>query len=82
MWKAFREMQQMGWIGDNATPVCDTGRELSTRCANLKGLQPNAKNYIGKPSLANGLAVPNPFAEDMMLKALRESKRPASCCKR
>jgi threonine synthase len=75
MWKAFKEMQQMGWIGDklprlyaiqaeNCQPVVQT----------WKGLQPNAKNYIGKPSLANGLAVPNPFAEDMMLKALRESK--------
>jgi threonine synthase len=75
MWKAFKEMQQMGWIGsklprlyaiqaENCQPVVQT----------WKGLQANAKNYIGQPSLANGLAVPNPFAEDMMLKALRESK--------
>ncbi len=75
MWKAFKEMQQMGWIdeklprlyaiqAENCQPVVQT----------WKGLQPNAKNYTGKPSLANGLAVPNPFAEDMMLKALRESK--------
>lgn len=75
MWKAFKEMQQMGWIGDkmprlyavqaeNCQPVVQT----------WKGLQPNAKNYVGQPSLANGLAVPNPFAEEMMLKALRESK--------
>lgn len=75
MWKAFKEMQQMGWIGEklprlyaiqaeNCQPVVQT----------WKGAQPNAKSYIGKPSLANGLAVPNPFAEDMMLKVLRESK--------
>ncbi|OQP63001.1 threonine synthase [Niastella populi] len=75
MWKAFKEMQQMGWIdeklprlyaiqAENCQPVVQT----------WKGLQPNAKNYTGQPSLANGLAVPNPFAEDMMLKALRESK--------
>ncbi|THU40077.1 threonine synthase [Niastella caeni] len=75
MWKAFQEMQQMGWIGEklprlfaiqaeNCKPVVQT----------WKGLQPNAKNYVGRPSLANGLAVPNPFAEDMMLKVLRESK--------
>jgi threonine synthase len=75
MWKAFKEMQEMGWTGDklprlyaiqaeNCQPVVQT----------WKGLQPNAKNYVGKPSLANGLAVPNPFAEDMMLKVLRESK--------
>ena len=75
MWKAFKEMQQMGWIGEklprlyaiqaeNCQPVVQT----------WKGAQPNAKSYIGKPSLANGLAVPNPFAEDMMLTALRDSK--------
>lgn len=75
MWKAFKEMQQLGWIGDklprmyaiqaeNCEPVVQT----------WKGLQPNAKNYIGKPSLANGLAVPNPFAENMILQVLRESK--------
>ena len=39
-----------------------------------KGLQPHAKNYVGKPSLANGLAVPNPFAEDMIMQVLRESE--------
>lgn len=75
MWKAFKEMQQLGWIGDklprlyaiqaeNCQPVVQT----------WKGLQPNAKNYIGKPSLANGLAVPNPFAENMILQAMSQSK--------
>jgi threonine synthase len=74
MWKAFKEMQQMGWItekrprmiavqAENCQPVVQT----------WKGLQPNAKNYVGKPSLANGLAVPNPFAEDLILQVLRES---------
>jgi threonine synthase len=74
MWKAFREMQAMGWIGkklprmiavqaENCQPIVET----------WKGNQSNAKSYIGKPSLANGLAVPNPFAEDMILQVLRES---------
>jgi len=75
MWKAFKEMQQMGWINgklprmfavqaENCEPIVQT----------WKGMQPNAKNYTGRPSLANGLAVPNPFAEDMILQVLRESK--------
>jgi threonine synthase len=74
IWKAFHEMQQLGWIGgklprmiavqaENCQPIVQTWKEL----------QPNAKNYIGKPSLANGLAVPNPFAEDMILEVLRAS---------
>ncbi|WP_205512893.1 threonine synthase [Longitalea arenae] len=75
MWKAFKEMQQMGWIGEklprlyaiqaeNCKPVVQT----------WKGLQGHAKNYMGRASLANGLAVPNPFAENMILQVLRESK--------
>lgn len=74
MWKAFREMQQMGWIGDKLP------RMMAVQAANCqpivhtwRGLQPNAKNYSGKPSLANGLAVPHPFAEQMILQVLKES---------
>ena len=32
------------------------------------------KNYKGSPTFANGLAVPTPFAEKMILSVLRESK--------
>jgi len=74
IWKAFHEMQQLGWIGkklprmiavqaQNCQPIVKTWKQL----------QPNAKNYEGNPSLANGLAVPNPFAEDMILEVLRSS---------
>jgi threonine synthase len=38
------------------------------------GLQEDASNYKGKPTLANGLAVPNPFAERMIMRVLKESK--------
>ena len=38
-----------------------------------QGLQVNSKNYIGKPSIANGLAVPNPFAEDLIIETLHAS---------
>jgi threonine synthase len=74
MWKAFREMQQMGWIGKKLP------RMIAVQAANCQpvvytwqGKQANAKSYIGKPSLANGLAVPHPFAEDLILQVLRES---------
>lgn len=74
MWKAFQEMQTLGWINrklprmiavqaENCQPIVHT----------WKGLQPNARNYTGRASLANGLAVPNPFAEDMILEVLRAS---------
>lgn len=74
IWKAFQEMIQMGWIPNklpkmiavqalNCSPIVDT----------WKGLQPNSKKYIGKSSIANGLAVPNPFAEDLIIETLIES---------
>ena len=74
MWKAFDEMEQMGWIGSkrprmyavqasNCQPIVET----------WNGLQQDARSYKGRPSLANGLAVPNPFAEKMIYKVLKES---------
>ena len=74
MWKAFEEMIEMGWIADrkprmiavqseNCQPIVET----------WNGRQPDASAYVGKPTLANGLAVPNPFAEKMILRVLNES---------
>ncbi len=74
MWKAFHEMIELGWIenklprmfavqAENCQPIVQT----------WKGNQPNAKTYVGKPSVANGLAVPNPFGEDMILQVLKQS---------
>ncbi|QJW88371.1 threonine synthase [Spirosoma taeanense] len=76
IWKAFHELKQLGWItphqplprmvavqADQCCPVVDT----------FDGKQPNSKQYIGKPTLANGLAVPRPIGEPLMLKVLRES---------
>ena len=74
MWKAFHEMIALGWIqnklprmfavqAENCQPIVQT----------WKGNQTNAKTYVGKPSVANGLAVPNPFGEDMILQVLKQS---------
>ena len=38
------------------------------------GRQPNCHAYQGRPTLANGLAVPHPLGEAMMLQVLRESR--------
>lgn len=75
IWKAFQEMIELGWIdakklprmivvqAENCCPVVDTWNKK----------QPNCLQYVGKPSIANGLAVPNPFAENMMIEVLRDS---------
>jgi threonine synthase len=74
IWKAFHEMIDLGWItgqlprmiavqADHCKPIYET----------WAGLQPNSKTYEGNATIANGLAVPNPFAEKLILKVLRES---------
>ncbi|GAB3794745.1 threonine synthase [Spirosoma humi] len=76
IWKAFHEMKALGWLpkeqrlprmvavqAENCAPVVDT----------YFGKQANSKQYIGKPTLANGLAVPRPIGEPLMLHVLRES---------
>lgn len=76
IWKAFAEMKALGWLApdqplprmvvvqtQNCSPVVDT----------FWGKQANSKQYIGKPTLANGLAVPRPIGEPLMLRVLQES---------
>jgi threonine synthase len=77
IWKAFGEMQAMGWLpaginlprmvavqAHNCQPLVDT----------FSGKQANAQHYQGNATLANGLAVPRPVGEAMMLRVLRESR--------
>ncbi len=76
IWKAFAEMKALGWLrkdirlprmyaiqAENCCPVVETWNHNQTNCL----------NYKGKPSIANGLAVPQPFAEQLMLDVLKES---------
>ena len=76
IWKAFHELKALGWLNpeqrfprmvavqaENCAPVVTT----------WEGKQPNSKQYVGKATLANGLAVPRPIGEPLMLNVLRES---------
>lgn len=71
MWKAFEEMMALGWIPDkmprliavqseNCRPVVDTFFD-------------NKAPVPGKPTLANGLAVPHPFAHKLIQQVLHET---------
>jgi threonine synthase len=76
IWKAFQELKTLGWLrADVRLP-----RMVAVQAANCQplvdtfyGRQPNAKQYVGKPTIANGLAVPRPIGEAMMLQVLQES---------
>lgn len=74
IWKAFGEMVKMGWI-KNKLPkmIAVQAQNCQPIVCSWKGMHTNASAYIGKASLANGLAVPNPFGEDMMMQTLKQS---------
>lgn len=75
IWKAFKEMQTMGWI-HGPLP-----RMIAVQSANCQPvvkaydtLKGNTNNYEKpKVSLANGLAVPHPFGLDLMMEVISES---------
>ncbi|RZK19761.1 MAG: threonine synthase [Hymenobacter sp.] len=77
IWKAFQEMKALGWLApDVALP-----RMVAVQAENCRplydtyfGYQANCLNYTGRPTLANGLAVPRPLGEPLMLHVLRESR--------
>jgi threonine synthase len=76
IWKAFQEMIEMQWLDENIK----LPRMIAVQAENCKplvdtyfGKQENAQQYIGKPTIANGLAVPRPIGENMMLQVLRAS---------
>jgi threonine synthase len=76
IWKAFLEMQQLGWLPVNTK----LPKMIAVQAANCQplvdtfyGKQVNCKSYTGKPTIANGLAVPRPLGEHMMLKVLNQS---------
>lgn len=76
IWKAFREMQQLGWL----TPGAKLPRMVAVQAENCQplaetyfGRQATCAAYVGRPTIANGLAVPRPLGEQMMLRVLQES---------
>ncbi|SIT84601.1 threonine synthase [Pontibacter indicus] len=76
IWKAFKEMKQIGWLPEDIK----LPRMVAVQAENCRplvetfyGRQDNAQNYMGKPTIANGLAVPRPLGEQLMLQTLQES---------
>jgi threonine synthase len=74
IWKAFHEMIDLGWI-ENKLPrmFAVQSKNCQPLVETWAGRQKNSKEYKGRPTLANGLAVPNPFGERLMLKILVET---------
>lgn len=74
IWKAFKEMQAMGWIsGPMPKMIAIQAENCQPLALTFAGLQKDSSTYKGHSTIANGLAVPNPFAERLMLNVLHES---------
>lgn len=72
MWQAFKEMIQLGWIKNKLPRMVVV---QSDRCDPMVQLfnKGTLSNFSPEPTLAYGLAVPYPFAKDMIQKTLIES---------
>ena len=77
IWKAFAEMQELGWLTRSQRLPRMVAVQAQLCCPVVEtywGRQLNSKQYVGRPTLANGLAVPRPIGEPLMLQVLRESR--------
>ena len=77
IWKAFQEMKALGWLAPETKLPRMVAVQAENCCPLLEtylGRQPNCHAYNGRPTLANGLAVPRPLGEPLMLQVLRESQ--------
>jgi threonine synthase len=74
MWKAFAELEELGWIGahrpkmiavqsEGCQPVVRAFEQGSDRC----------EFWSDAATVASGLRVPKPLGDDLMLRAIRES---------
>jgi threonine synthase len=74
LWKAFEEMKKAGWItGKFPRLIAVQTENCQPIVWSYEGKHKNASAYLAKPSMANGLAVPSPFAERQILEILKIS---------
>ena len=74
MWKAFKEMKMLGWISGKLPRMVIV---QSDNCAPMMQMFKDGKiaaDFNPQPSLAYGLAVPFPFAKDLMVQVIQESR--------
>lgn len=75
MWKAFDEMEQLGWIGSKRPKMISV---QSAGCQPIVRAFDEQRNeseaWANAATIASGLRVPKPFADHLILKAIYESK--------
>ena len=75
MWKAFSELQELGWIGERRPRMISV---QSTGCAPIvKAFKEGAEEsemWEGASTIASGLRVPKALGDFLILRAIRESR--------
>jgi threonine synthase len=74
MWKAFDEMERLGWIGSRRPKMIAVqaeGCQPVVRAFNEN--EARSRFYDGAQTLASGLRVPKPLGDFLVLNAVRES---------
>ncbi len=74
MWKAFKEMKAMGWIMGKLPRMVIVQTEGCAPMLQVFEYGRISEDFDPQPSSAYGLAVPYPFAADMMLQVLNQSR--------
>ena len=73
-WKAFAEMEEMGWIGDKRPKMFAVQAEGCAPIAKaFREGKEISETWHGAHTYASGLRVPKPFADYLILRFLRES---------
>ncbi len=75
MWKAFEEMEQLGWVNGKRPKMVVV---QSSGCAPVvrafKEHKDRTEFWNNSQTIASGLRVPKPFADELIMKTLHESE--------
>jgi len=75
MWKAFEEMESLGWIGSERPKMISV---QSAGCAPIVKAwdegKPSSEMWTNAATLASGLRVPKPYGDYLILDILKKSK--------
>jgi len=74
MWKAFDEMERLGWIGSRRPKMIAVQAEGCQPVVRaFQENEPRSRFFDGAQTLASGLRVPKPLGDFLVLNAVRES---------
>ena len=73
MWKAFSEMKELGWIKGKLPRMIIVQSENCNPMIQMFETGAFPETFLPEPSLAYGLAVPYPFAKDLIQQVVKES---------